>query len=69
MRITSPIRVGAIFGPGRQIRPVWFDWQQRKHTITEVAYRVGFSDSNYFARQFRSVMEMSPREYRRRMAN
>ena len=39
MRIDSPIRVGAIFGPGRQIRPVWFDWQQRKYTVNEVTYR------------------------------
>jgi len=39
MRIDSPIRVGAIFGPGPLIRPVWFDWQQRKYTITEVTYR------------------------------
>jgi AraC-like DNA-binding protein len=33
--------------------------------ITEVAMRVGFDDSNYFARQFRQVMGMSPSEYRR----
>ncbi len=37
-RIDVPIRVGAVFEPGRQIRPVWFDWQRRKHTITETAY-------------------------------
>jgi len=39
MRIDAPIRVGAIFGPGRQIRPVWFDWQRRKYTIREISYR------------------------------
>ncbi len=32
--------------------------------ITEIAFRVGFSDSNYFARQFRRVMGVSPRHYR-----
>jgi AraC-like DNA-binding protein/quercetin dioxygenase-like cupin family protein len=34
--------------------------------ITETAYRVGFSDSNYFARQFRRVMQCTPRDYCRR---
>jgi len=33
-------------------------------SVTEVAFRVGFSDSNYFARQFRKVMGESAREYR-----
>ena len=33
-------------------------------TITEVAFEVGFEDSNYFARQFRKTMGMSPRSYR-----
>jgi len=34
--------------------------------ITEVSEAVGFSDSNYFSRQFRHVMGVSPREYRLR---
>lgn len=34
-------------------------------SITEVSYRSGFSDSNYFSRQFRKVKQRSPREYRR----
>ena len=34
--------------------------------ITETAYQVGFSDSNYFSRQFRRVMACSPREFVRR---
>lgn len=34
-------------------------------SITEVAFQVGFSDSNYFARQFRRVLGMSPRAYRK----
>ncbi|HEX9078572.1 MAG TPA: hypothetical protein VF795_03215 [Desulfuromonadaceae bacterium] len=37
-RVNAPIRVAVVFGPGRQIRPVWFDWQHRKRTVTELAY-------------------------------
>jgi AraC-like DNA-binding protein len=36
--------------------------------VTEVAFRVGFSDSNYFTRQFRRLLGCSPRAYRRRQA-
>jgi AraC-like DNA-binding protein len=32
--------------------------------ITDVAFAVGFQDSNYFARQFRQVMGVTPRAYR-----
>ncbi len=32
--------------------------------VTEVAFAVGFQDSNYFARQFRRVMGVTPRAYR-----
>jgi AraC-like DNA-binding protein len=35
-------------------------------TITEIAVECGFADSNYFARQFRSLMNESPSEFRRR---
>jgi AraC-like DNA-binding protein len=34
--------------------------------ITEVSEAVGFSDSNYFSRQFHQVMGVTPREYRLR---
>jgi AraC-like DNA-binding protein len=34
-------------------------------TVTEVAFRCGFNDSNYFSRQFRKVMGTSPRGYRK----
>ncbi len=34
--------------------------------ISEVSEAVGFSDSNYFSRQFHQVMGVSPREYRLR---
>lgn len=33
-------------------------------TITETAFGVGFSDSNYFSRQFRQVLGQSPRDFR-----
>ncbi len=34
--------------------------------ITDVAFSCGFQDSNYFARQFRQVMGVTPRDYRAR---
>ncbi|MCE5199335.1 helix-turn-helix domain-containing protein [bacterium] len=33
-------------------------------SITNVAFAVGFLDSNYFSRQFKRAMNMSPSEYR-----
>jgi len=38
---------------------------QTELDVTEIAYQTGFNDSNYFTRQFRRVMGMSPREHRR----
>jgi hypothetical protein len=38
MRIKEPIRVAVVFGPGRTIKPVWFDWHNRKHAILETTY-------------------------------
>ena len=40
-----------------------------RHTdqrITEIAFDVGYSNSNYFTRQFRQVTGLSPRDYRLR---
>lgn len=34
--------------------------------VTEAAFEYGFSDSNYFSRQFRQIMGVSPRDYRAR---
>ncbi len=36
----------------------------RNLTIVDVAEQVGFSDSNYFSRQFKQVMGQSPQTYR-----
>ncbi len=35
-------------------------------SITEIAGRTGFDDSNYFSRQFKKIMEVSPLEFRKR---
>jgi AraC-like DNA-binding protein len=35
-------------------------------TVTEIAYAVGFSDSNFFTREFRRIYGHSPTDYRRR---
>jgi AraC-like DNA-binding protein len=35
--------------------------------ISEISETVGFTDSNYFSRQFHRVMGISPREYRNRL--
>lgn len=37
-----------------------------RESVTNIAFDVGFSDSNYFSRQFRKLMGVSPRDYRRR---
>ena len=37
---------------------------QSDERITQIAMAVGFSDSNYFSRQFRAVTGISPRDYR-----
>lgn len=39
--------------------------QRSPMRIREISDAVGFSDSNYFTRQFRSITGVSPREYRR----
>jgi hypothetical protein len=43
VQIREPIRVAVVFGPGCSIRPVWFDWHNRKHVVLETTYT--WSDS------------------------
>lgn len=38
--------------------------RRSKDSITNIAFRVGFSDSNYFSRQFRKIIGVTPRKYR-----
>jgi AraC-like DNA-binding protein len=43
-----------------------------RHTdrqVTEIAFDVGFNDSNYFTRQFRKITGLSPRDYRMRQGS
>jgi len=42
---------------------------RREATVTEVAYAVGFSNSSYYARQFRRRYGRSPSRYRREQLN
>jgi AraC-like DNA-binding protein len=40
--------------------------RQPEARITEVAFETGFQDSNYFARQFKKIAGVTPREFRAR---
>lgn len=52
-RVTERVKVAAIFAPGAQVKPVWFEWRRRKHSITELSYfwtdRVGSETRLHFA--------------------
>jgi AraC-like DNA-binding protein len=41
--------------------------RQSDRGITDIAYDVGFNDSNYFARQFKKQLGVSPRVYRQQL--
>lgn len=40
--------------------------QQTDHSISQIALAVGFSDSNYFSRQFKLQTGQSPRDFRKK---
>jgi AraC-like DNA-binding protein len=40
--------------------------EQRAGNVSEVAYKVGFQDTNYFSRIFREMYEISPSQYSKR---
>ena len=52
-RIYESIRVAVVFVPGRKIKPVWFEWRKRKHTISKTTYtwsdKVGEETRLHFA--------------------
>lgn len=63
------------FQAGMGLTPIAYLIQLRIHhaaaqlrstrdSVTEIAFRCGFSDSNYFTRQFGRIMGESPRRYR-----
>ena len=48
-----------------RLREAMLQLRTTDRPVTEIAFAVGFGDSNYFTRQFRRAVGMSPREYRR----
>ncbi|QDV62353.1 MULTISPECIES: helix-turn-helix domain-containing protein [Crateriforma] len=49
----------------RRLREACHLLKSTHRSITDIAFDVGFSDSNYFSRQFRNMIGHSPREYRK----
>ncbi len=47
-----------------RIKRACHELKYSKKTISEIAYSVGFKDSNYFSRKFKQLKGVSPREYR-----
>ena len=39
--------------------------RRTEQSVTEIAFQVGFTDSNYFARQFRKLLHVTPSQYRK----
>jgi methylphosphotriester-DNA--protein-cysteine methyltransferase len=40
--------------------------RHHEESVTSVAYKVGYNDSNYFARRFHAMFRFPPSEYRKR---
>ncbi|MCQ4573783.1 MAG: hypothetical protein NOU37_00835 [Candidatus Brocadiales bacterium] len=36
--INERVKVGAVFGDGEKIKPVWFKWNSRQHRIKSITY-------------------------------
>ena len=36
--INEQIQVGAVFGRGKLIKPVWFIWKKKKYSLKEITY-------------------------------
>lgn len=51
---------------GRRIARACSMLRQTDKQVTEIAFEIGYNDSNYFTRQFRKNTGVSPREYRMR---
>jgi AraC family L-rhamnose operon transcriptional activator RhaR/AraC family L-rhamnose operon regulatory protein RhaS len=60
---TSPIN----YLIARRLREASRLLRSTDRSITDVAFQVGFPDSNYFSRQFRKAKGLSPREYRKQL--
>ncbi len=41
--------------------------RENQYTISEIAYQTGFSDPSYFSRVFKSVFQITPKEYQKNM--
>ena len=41
MKIEQPVKVGAVFGVGKKIKPVWFIWEGREYHIKDITYTWG----------------------------
>ena len=38
-------------------------------SITDISYKVGFTDSNYFTRMFRKIVGVNPAKYRKQLSS